>query len=626
MPSQLGFNSDAASALLNDNSKSYFTNVGYVRTSNFQVEYMDVEPQNTAQLGNTVTYVIPKAADLLGPVDLIVEFEQPTKTNLDKEKTYWSFVESVGYAMIEKITFKVGTTEVESISGDQLYIMNELMKADEARLHKTIGKTGLGAVLLKYPHTHTSTAPKARGDSSRTAASSLETSTDAGPAAILTSKRLIAYREMNDGSNAKETICSHAKDASGEKLNMKLTIPLGLFFTKHPSQYFPLAAIAGCNDIHVSVKLRRVEELIQFGTWSYSFGYGKNSSYTSTETYKLAPFFAATDGSTLAQKNPDVAPADSASSLPTWPNGGPIKSAGCKLRCHMVHVTGPEATALANKEHVRLMKLWGEPITQTKQIKCMKTPTAQKWEVELSFLHPVSEIVFVIRKKDEMSSETKLKGHSDVGGATKKNYFAFHGGDEDPNIESLQYRFANKHAAPVDNENAWIEVMGTKLTLNGQSRHSALSSDYLDKDYMDNRILPMIHSGTHTIAKDTFELLHHDNNDTDSRMRNELSYFAHKREKELSDKKNIFVVPFALNPEGQNPSGHVAFGKVSHAKLFIEYKAYIKQAEFTAANNTSSKLEHSDIANKEIDFEIDVWGVHYNWTQMKDGRALHAFA
>ena len=139
MPSQLGFNSDAASALLNDNSKSYFTNVGYVRTSNFQVEYMDVDPQNTAQFGNTVTFVIPKAADLLGPVDLIVELDQPTTSNLSENDTYWSFVESLGYAMIDKITFKVGTTEVESISGDQLYIMNELTKADEARLHKTIG-------------------------------------------------------------------------------------------------------------------------------------------------------------------------------------------------------------------------------------------------------------------------------------------------------------------------------------------------------------------------------------------------------------------------------------------------------------------------------------------------------
>ena len=33
-------------------------------TSNFQVEYRDVDPQNTAQMGSTV-FVIPKSADLL---------------------------------------------------------------------------------------------------------------------------------------------------------------------------------------------------------------------------------------------------------------------------------------------------------------------------------------------------------------------------------------------------------------------------------------------------------------------------------------------------------------------------------------------------------------------------------
>ena len=49
-----------------DNSKSYFTNVGYVRTSNFQVEYRKVQSQNSPAFNSTVQYVIPKAADLLG--------------------------------------------------------------------------------------------------------------------------------------------------------------------------------------------------------------------------------------------------------------------------------------------------------------------------------------------------------------------------------------------------------------------------------------------------------------------------------------------------------------------------------------------------------------------------------
>ena len=48
---QLQLNQGPQDALLFDNTKSYFTNVGYQRTSNFQMELRDVDPQNTANLG-----------------------------------------------------------------------------------------------------------------------------------------------------------------------------------------------------------------------------------------------------------------------------------------------------------------------------------------------------------------------------------------------------------------------------------------------------------------------------------------------------------------------------------------------------------------------------------------------
>ena len=77
---------------------------------------------------------------------------------------------------------------------------------------------------------------------------------------------------------------------------------------------------------------------------------------------------------------------------------------------------------------------------------------------------------------------------------------------------------------------------------------------------------------------------------------------------ELMDRKEIYVYPFALNPEGANPSGAVNFSKVSHAKLFI------KGSAFATTDNT------------EVEYRCDVWGVHYNWLQIKDGRALTSFA
>ena len=53
------------------------------------------------------------------------------------------------------------------------------------------------------------------------------------------------------------------------KQGKRLSIPLGLFFTSHPSKYFPIAAIAGCNDIRVSIKFRPVREvLMQKGTFT----------------------------------------------------------------------------------------------------------------------------------------------------------------------------------------------------------------------------------------------------------------------------------------------------------------------------------------------------------------------
>ena len=51
---QLQINQGPQDALLYDNTRSYFTNVGYVRTSNFQMELRDVPAVNNAALGSRV--------------------------------------------------------------------------------------------------------------------------------------------------------------------------------------------------------------------------------------------------------------------------------------------------------------------------------------------------------------------------------------------------------------------------------------------------------------------------------------------------------------------------------------------------------------------------------------------
>ena len=145
---QLQINQGPQDALLYDNSKSYFTNVGYVRTSNFQVEYRKVQSQNSPAFNSTVQYVIPKAADLLGPVDLMVEISEPptgagsafTKDSTSgaansKGTRVWNeWVDELGFAMIDKITFSCGSNDIETITGEMLQIRNELMTSDENRL------------------------------------------------------------------------------------------------------------------------------------------------------------------------------------------------------------------------------------------------------------------------------------------------------------------------------------------------------------------------------------------------------------------------------------------------------------------------------------------------------------
>ena len=69
-----------------------------------------------------------------------------------------------------------------------------------------------------------------------------------------------------------------------------------------------------------------------------------------------------------------------------------------------------------------------------------------------------------------------------------------------------------------------------------------------------------------------------------------------------------YCFPFAINPEAHNPSGELNFSKVSHAKLFIKWA------------KTQGATAWADGQNPVV----DVYAMHYNWLQIKDGRALTA--
>jgi hypothetical protein len=597
---QLQINQGPQDALLYDNTKSYFTNVGYQRTSNFQVEYRDIDPQNSGkQLGTTVQFVIPKAADLLGCTDLMVDFNECSGGSL---KTVASWVECIGYAMIEKVVFSIGPNDIETITGEQLYIQNELMRGNNARYDKIIGKTGRSVLETECATDSANLLHTIMPHSN--------TGVDGGAMDHIT--EVPNHRVIHDGK---------AAGTGGAVKGRKLTIPLGLFFTKTVGNYFPLAAVAGCNEIRIAVKFRPYAELVQLHPEIDITDFTAQDKVLSEANNRL-------DGKATY--------ASPATSLPSYTDH--FKS--LQLRCHYVHVTGPEATTLMNKEHVRLLKLWQENGQVSKTLTHTVTPTSgnigdhkkgQTINIDLSFLHPVSELVIVVRRATDMNSEQTCS--DTLGGPQKaktKGRFNFHGDGREPSMDHPRNAHHNPTApgnstmlqTPTDPdqgtpvESATITMKNLKLTLNGQERHPGIDgSKGIDIEYLRDRILPMLHSNTSSQFESGTNTGYMGDETSPAAITTEqdfgyepvgvkrLSQYLHQ----MQDRKNIFVYPFSINPEGANPSGAVNFSKVSHAKLTIEFDAW---------SSTS----------QEVDWVFDVYGTYYNWLQIKDGRGLLSFA
>ena len=586
MAPQLQINQGPQDALLYDNSRSYFTNVGYVRTSNFQVEYKTVEPQNEPNWGGTFSFVIPKAADLLGPVDLQMELKcsnsgfsgldtNGTPAN-DNTRAWSEYVDEVGLAMIEKVTFSVGSNDIESITGEQLHLMNELMTSDEMRLgYKTTLKTGKAAFTDQHTYTPLVSGSVNSTDPVQTCAELGENAWDAS------GKSDSFFTQTPNTGAAHSRVISYALAGSGAtgviSSTKKLSVPLGLFFTKHVSQYFPLAAVAGCNDVRITIKLRPINSLV-----------------------KLNGFVS-----------------DRGSGTATWKMPTIEKPAECRLMCHYVHVTGPEAQLLMNKEHVRLLKLFQHHHTTFKS-------SEREWSMNLSFLHPVSTLIVTIRRAGDVdnteaptitcnsavASGTAQPLYDADWSQTGKGYFFYHGDGQHPNYDARRKTagsLANgaTGVATADLELGTVKVNSIQLSLNGQDRHPGLSKG-IDMDYLNSRLLPMLHSNSNQYQKQL--------------LATQGSSAANQMQYGLQGSKNIIVFPFSLNPEGSNPSGAVNFSKVSHATL----KLHMEAAKDTgmlrnAAHGNSGGTDQSD-------YRVDVYALHYNWLQIKDGRALLSFA
>ena len=379
--------------------------------------------------------------------------------------------------------------------------------------------------------------------------------------------------------------------------------PLGLFFTSHPSRYFPLAAIAGCNEIRVQIKFRALSEL----TMAYSPPNLAADGTAVLDTAAIAadssasPPIAAADATTAAALD-DVA-------LDSLAFEHSVAFKECKLRMHYFHLTGPEATSIMNQEHVRLMKMWnGNHKSKTFRVK--KSDTSMSLDIDLSFLHPVSELIVTLRKTSECNTSTTTSAvfQKDIDQkARAKNYFAYQGGGSDPNPEKRRYFGAY---LPSEQPDHYLTLKRMKLTINGQSQH--LDGNGLDRDYLMDRLMPMMHSNTGDVYKRLAE---------SSINTTEADHDAYKADlaamHELHGRKEIYVYPFCLAPESPGPNGTMNFSKVSHAKLEV-----FVDGGGTSGPNPAGSFASTD----EEEYQLDVYAPYFNWLAIKDGRSLLSFA
>jgi hypothetical protein len=743
MPSNhMALNQGVEDQLLFDNSKSYFVDPGYERTSNFQMELVDVEPMNSAAPGQTIQFMLPQSGDLIGDLDLSFAFNTPTSVEPAANATNCisAWVESVGYAMIDYAEFTVGSTVLQRITGDQMYLMNEL-KQKKKRQSSQVGTTGMSAMHRFYQTIGGVTDNAGGGDdvddgggdtggggttsgggdtggggsnpdgggadaavspghfrmifrmeaayvgdhdlnlqgltdisvklkkllvdgSGRTTGigwlANVSTSDEirffaGSPSSMyfepyvnttrftqdeidsmmsllradapddlaglaldftverpadewtgtteevvsnpsLRSRSATAYKTETGvedteyglqpwSNNASSTTLTHdgypgdgpwsrvlhdvnQNAATLRKQKKEYHVPLSFFFTESPGKYFPMAALHGVNDIRVTLRLRSLEELLLIApNWSFS-GVAKPLA---------VPKFA----------------------------GGVFKH--FRLRAHYYALSGPEATALASKEQVRLIEEW-QHLRSPKTFKCTALGRAHKVDIDLNFLHPVKELIFVLRRSSEMTpdvSTSNTYGHATQGPATK-NYFAFHGdpAEGDPNIDGLQ----NAYPGKLDSYQIHLDVDKIKLKLNGSERHTMID-DGVGRDYLSDMIVGRQRS---TFANNDSNnhigsmLMASSKNGYDGTMKDRAAAQLQK----MHDSKSIFVYPLCIDAEGDNPSGSVNFSKVSHAKLSFDVTAF------------SGGLG----PDVDTEFYIDVYAVSYNWLQIRDGRALVSFA
>jgi hypothetical protein len=580
MASFLGLNTGAEDSMLIDAQKSYFTHQPWVPSSNFVRELKDIEPTNVANFGTTVFFTIDRAGDLLGNLDLELDFSVAPSSDVDLHRY---LVDGFGYAMVDNIKFSIGHHKIQEHSGEWLYLQNALTKKDEKTVNDYVmldhdaitksepGREYIGSMQVNAAqaadtqinayasltvdstvmggsgtHLFRSLRPGDRvyyqgafmGEVWHAGLTALAFTLDRNwtpSVAVVTDQRYEVFSKasprypgspnINASSSSYGEIQRVAKrvirgntDNTHVKMG-KIILPLGLYFSSQTHRHLPLEAISHNQEIKVAIKFKPFNELC-FG-WDVSAG--TSSLLANSSTARAV-------------------------------NSTDVTIQKMVLKAQYFHLMGPEASSLVHRSISYICAL---PMHQGPIIYPMTGIglTASQKVIQLSMLHPIKELFVLIRLQKDLQG-------GDAAGERGRNYWAFQGNPDRP-------------ANMDDPMRQKILMESMELELNGNKTHPVP----IERDYLVKRLMAQAHTCGYSdgFVKD-------------------------------GGTEEIYALHFGLSPESLNPSGHLNFTKASNPKLILNLK---KSAEGTTLDG-----DH---------VHVDIYANYYNWIIMDKGRAHLAF-
>lgn len=512
-------------ALLIDNGRSYFHNVGYTRTSNFQFKLKHLDPQNVAKFGATTTFKVHKQDHLLGPVDLRLRLKLPPQDQIGDVPQF--LTNKFGLAMIERVRLLVGSNLIQEIDGEwldmentlyrdpkQQYVdiigdarkrpdfKNEPLKLTTDQAHSIEGavvvdeKRGIyiasehdeyfGQVETLMPKTNAANTVQGRANGAPFVGLGTDPTTGA-PDVMPSIPAMPAYtgnkyiRHSHDVGYTGGTIGKYGTQYHGNPEFINFTVPLGLFFTKHPSMYLPIMALASSQDLTIEIRLRDMPSLMQH--WHAATIDPDGGPYAPTGSYKLSNKpYASTKATYYPQAMPEISE--------------------MQLLLHYFQLSAAEADALQSKpQHVRLVRqIQSEKSNMITMPGALGQGFVTKTEnITLSFLHPVATLWLVLRDPDDLANN---------------EYFRYLGKPDDD-----------------------CRITSWDLVINGQSR----MSEKTDTDYTMKRLIPLIHGHG-------------------------------KRSYGSDEQAPIVSIDFALNGQSHNPSGHLNMNNATNQSVRLELR------------------------------------------------------